>query len=193
MRYVAGLAALVCLSQSVSAEPFHHSSGEWREYHRDWLAACPAAIDEDGPDFYSFSCFASTGSQAQNSAALPAYKLTLILNRLDGALDIAVTVAADDAIYDEARPMVLKLSGEPPISLAMRTDIETRYNTINQYFVVDAELRARLVDLMKDRAALTLAVPLEGRPAPVETRLSLQGVMAALDFMTTNSRRVAQY
>ncbi|WEJ32497.1 hypothetical protein [Devosia sp. SD17-2] len=193
MRHAAGLAVILILTQSLAAEPFSHSSGEWREYHRDWLAACPSVIDEDGPDFYSFSCFASTGSQALNSASLPAYKLTLVQNRLDGTLDVAITVAADDAVYDEKRPIVLSFSREPPIRLMPGIDIETRYNTTNQYFVAAPDLRDRLVALMKERAAVTLAVPLEGRIEAVETRLSLQGVMAALDFMSTNARRVAQY
>lgn len=193
MRPAAGLAVLLFLTQSLAAEPFRHSSGEWREYHRDWLASCPSVIDEDGPDFYSFSCFASTGSQALNSAALPSYKLTLVQNRLDGTLDVAITVAADDGAYDETRPMVLSFSGEPPIRLALGTELETRYNTTNQYFVASPELRDRLVALMKERAGVILAVPLEGRVQPVDTRMSLQGVMAALDFMATNARRVAQY
>ena len=46
---------------------------------------------------------------------------------------------------------------------------------------------------MEEGAAVTVAVPFEGQAAPKTVRLSLQGVSAALDFMETNARRVAQY
>lgn len=193
MRHAARLAAFACLSVPALAEPFHHPFGEWREYNRDWLAACPDAIDEDAADFYFYSCFASTGSQALNGAGLPAYKLTLIRNRLDGALDVAITVAPDDAVYDPARPMLIRFSGAAPIPLSMGADLETRFNTVNQFFVIDSQARAALIDTMKERASLTLSVPLIGQEKPIETLLSLQGVMASLDFMSTYARRVAQY
>src|SRR5690606_22770338 len=45
MRIAICLAALLALGGPALAQPFHHSSGEWREYHRDWLAACPDVID----------------------------------------------------------------------------------------------------------------------------------------------------
>ena len=86
------LATLALMVGPALADPFEHSSGEWREYHRDWLASCPDLINEDATDYYGFSCFASTGSQELNSASLPAYKLTLMLNRLTGDLDLAITV-----------------------------------------------------------------------------------------------------
>ena len=91
MRKAIGLVAFVLLSVPAVAEPFHHPFGEWREYNRDWLAACPDVINEDATDFYGYSCFARTGSQELNGANLPAYKLTLIRNRLNGALDLAIT------------------------------------------------------------------------------------------------------
>ncbi|MCW5722413.1 MAG: hypothetical protein KIS86_14835 [Devosia sp.] len=193
MRHVACLAVFFCLALPVSAEPFHHAFGEWREYSRDWLAACPDAIDEDAADFYGYSCFASTGSATLNSAGLPAYKLTLIRNRLNGELDIALTVAPDKGSYDPARPMLVRFAGAAPITLLMDADLETRHNTANQFFITNAHLRQRLVETMKERAALTLAVPLAGQQKPVETRLSLQGVMGSLDFMATYARKVAQY
>ena len=107
MRKAIGLAAVLLLAGPAAAEPFHHPFGEWREYNRDWLAACPDAIVEDAADFYGYSCFASTGSQELNGANLPAYKLTLIRNRLDGALDLAITVSPDSGEYDPERPIVL--------------------------------------------------------------------------------------
>jgi hypothetical protein len=193
MRKASGLVALVLLSVPVAAEPFHHPFGEWREYHRDWLAACPDNIVEGSPDFYGYSCFASTGSQELNGANLPAYKLTLIRNRLNGEIDLAITVASDAGDYDPARPIVLQFGGEPPLSLAMGTDIETRHNTVNQFFIADAEQLSALVDTMKDRNAVTLSVPLVGQEQPVQTWLSLRGVLASLDFMDTYARKVAQY
>lgn len=193
MRFASCLAALLTLSAPALAEPFHHPYGEWREYNRDWLSACPDAIDEDATDFYGYSCFASTGSQELNGANLPAYKLTLIRNRLDGELDLAITIALENGTYDESRPIVLRLSGEPPISLAVGTDLETRHNTTNQYFIADPARADAMIETLKDRNAVTLSVPLVGVQKPVETRLSLRGVMASLDFMANYARKVAQY
>lgn len=193
MRYAASLAAFACLTLPVLAEPFHHPSGEWRQHHRDWLAACPDAIDESADHYYGYSCFASTGSQALNGAGLPAYTLTLVRNRLDGVLDIAITVAPDQGGYDPDRPMTIRLPDTTPLVLSMGTDLETRFDTANQFFVIDPQARERLVEMIKERAALTLAVPLIDQEKPVEIGLSLQGAMAALDFMDTYARRVAQY
>ena len=193
MRKATSLAALLLLTGAVSAEPFHHPYGEWREYNRDWLAACPDAINEDAGDFYGYSCFASTGSQELNGANLPAYKLTLIRNRLDGTLDLAITVSPDRGEYDPARPITLQFGGEPPISLAMGTGIETRFNTINQFFIADPVQRDSIIETMKERNAVTLSVPLTGQDEPVKTWLSLRGVLASLDFMATYARKVAQY
>ncbi|MCP8884982.1 hypothetical protein NIM87_15840 [Devosia sp. XJ19-1] len=193
MRKATSLVAFLLLSGPAMAEPFHHPFGEWREYNRDWLAACPDAIVEGSGDFYGYSCFASTGSQELNGANLPAYKLTLIRNRLDGTLDLAITVSPETGEYDPARPITLSFGGEPPVNLAMGTDIETRHNTINQFFIADAEQLAAIIDTMKDRNAVTLSVPLVGQDEPVETWLSLRGVLASLDFMETYARKVAQY
>ncbi|WP_449396624.1 hypothetical protein [Devosia riboflavina] len=193
MRHVARLAALLLLTIPAAAEPFHHSYGEWREYFRDWLAACPDAIVEGSADYYGYSCFASTGSQAQNSASLPAYKLTLIRNRLDGELDLAITVATDEGGYDESRPMRLLFAGDGPVMLNMGEHIETRFNVTNQYFVADAELEARLIERMKERTSLKLIVPMTGQEKPADVWLSLQGVMASLDFMSAYARKVEQY
>lgn len=193
MRACARLAALLLLTVPAVAEPFHHSYGEWREYFRDWLAACPDAIVQDSADYYGYSCFASTGSRMQNSASLPAYKLTLIRNRLDGELDLAITVAADEGSYDESRPMRLLFAGDGPVMLAMGEELETRFNVTNQYFVADADLEAKLIERMKERASLKLIVPMTGAEQPADIWLSLQGVMASLDFMSAYARKVEQY
>ncbi|NGP17461.1 hypothetical protein [Devosia aurantiaca] len=193
MRFAPCLALVLALATPASAEPFHHPYGELREYNRDWLSACPDAINEDATDFYGFSCFASTGSQQLNGANLPAYKLTLVRNRLDGALDLAITVALDEGGYDESRPIVLRFGGQPDIELGVGEELETRYNTINQYFVLDAARAEALIDTMKERTSVTLLVPLIGVEKPVEVRLSLRGVLASLDFMSTYARKVAQY
>ncbi|MBU1305550.1 MAG: hypothetical protein KKF33_08525 [Alphaproteobacteria bacterium] len=186
-------AALAC-SFPVAAEPFHHSFGEWREYNRDWLAACPDVIDEDATDYYGFSCFASTGSQELNSAGLPAYKLTVMRNRLSGDLDIAVTVAADGVQTDTSRPLVLNFSGKAPLALAFGTDLETRYNTSNQFYVAEPARKAAILDLMKQRNALTVTVPLTGGDAPTKAVwLSMRGVLASIDFMAAYARKVTQY
>lgn len=188
------LVTLVAASLPAAAAPFHHPFGEWREYHRDWLAACPDAIDEDASDYYGFSCFASTGSQELNSAGLPAYKLTIFRNRLNGELDVAFTVAADGVEADTSRPLVLAFGGEAPETFDFSTDLETRYNTVNQFFVADPQRKAALLERMKERNSLLVSVPLTGgTEASKGVWLSLRGVMASIDFMATYARRVAQY
>ena len=188
-----GLLALAAMSPSAAA-PFHHNSGQWREYNRDWLAACPDAIDEDGLSYEAYSCFASTGSQELNGANLPAYALTLIRNRLTGDVDIAVTVALDQGETDPSRPLVLTFGGEVPEKLDFVADLETRHNVSNQYFVKDAARRDALLERMKQRNAVMLGVPLTGADvASKDTRLSLRGVAASLDFMTSYARKVAEY
>lgn len=193
-RIGSAIIALVLSCLPLMAAPFHHPFGEWREYHRDWLAACPDIIDESATDYYGFSCFASTGSQERNSAAQPAYKLTLFRNRLNGELDLALTVAPDGAVVDPSRPLLLAFGGELPEQLTFTADLETRHNTTNQYFVVDPARKAALIDRMKGRNALSLTVPLSGGTnASKQVWLSLRGVVASLDFMATYARRVAQY
>lgn len=175
------------------AQPFEHSSGEYREYNRDWLSACPNYIDEEANTWYGYSCFASTASQEMNSANHPVYKLTMVRNRLDGATDIAITIAAENFVYDQSRPILLKFSNAPAISLSFPETLEIRDNTINQFFISDADIADDVLEYMKDRSSLVLSVPLEGKIKPVETRLSTQGVLASLDFMSTHARKVAQY
>ncbi|SFV36266.1 hypothetical protein SAMN05216456_2405 [Devosia crocina] len=193
MRQAARLAAYLLCAAPLAAEPFEHTSGEWRQYFRDWLAVCPNTVDEDATDYYGRACFASTGSQELNSTNLPSYKLTLIRDRLSGDLDIAITVAADEGSYDETQALALAFSGEETVSLSMGEELETRSNVTNQYFVTDEELRDRLFESMRERTSLRLFVPLEGAEEQADIRLSLQGVMASLDFMSTYARRVAQY
>lgn len=187
------VATLVLVAGPAAAEPFRHSTGEWREYHRDWLAACPDVINEDATDYYGFSCFASTGSGELNSANLPAYKLTLMRNRLTGDLDLAITVAADDVETDTNGQMGLAFGGEDPVSLDFVQDLETRYNTVNQFYVTDPVTKDMLIERMKARNAVSLIVPLTGATASMSVRLSLRGVAASLDFMASHARKVATY
>ncbi|MBU1336796.1 MAG: hypothetical protein KJ944_12780 [Alphaproteobacteria bacterium] len=191
-RYGAILAIAALSAMPAAAAPFHHPFGEWREYNRDWLAACPDAIDEDATDYYGFSCFASTGSQELNSAGLPAYKLTILRNRLTGDLDLAFTVAADDVETDTRRPLLLAFGSEPPERLSFATDLETRYNTVNQFYVADPARKAALIEQMGERNAVVVTVPLNGGDTK-EVRLSLRGVLASLDFMASHARKLAQY
>ena len=145
-----GSAFIVLLASCLpaEAEPFHHPFGEWREYHRDWLAACPDIINEDASDYYGFSCFASTGSQELNSANLPAYKLTLFRNRLNGELEVAITVAADGVTVDPSRPLLMAFGSEAAEAFSFGEDGETRDHTPTQYLVAaptrPAALGARL-------------------------------------------------
>ena len=179
----------------LAAKPFHHPYGEWREYNHDWLAACPDAINEDAPDYSGFSCFASTGSTALNSTGLPAWKLTLVHNRLTGVVDIAFTAAHDEAEVDTTRPLLVAFGGGGvSLSFDFAADLETRHNTINQWFIVDPAARKTLIETMKSRNAVTLTVPLSaGDEATLDVRLSLRGVTASLDFMSSYARKVAQY
>ena len=192
LRYGSMLAILALSVAPAVAAPFHHPFGEWREYNRDWLAACPDVIDEDATDYYGFSCFASTGSQELNDAGLPAYKLTILHNRLTGDLDLAITVAADGAEADTSRPLLLAFGSDAVERFDFTTDLETRYNTVNQFYVVDPARKAALIDRMTQRNAVSLTVPLRGGTSK-QVRLSLRGVMASLDFMASHARKIAQY
>jgi hypothetical protein len=178
----------------IAAAPFHHPYGEWREYNQDWLAACPDVINEDATDYYGTSCFASTGSEELNGANLPAWKLTLVLNRLTGVIDIAFTGAADAVDIDTTRPLRIAFGGDAPLLFDFTTDLQTRYNTTNQWFVADPARRDGLIATMKTRNAATLTVPLT--ELDEQTRsiwLSLRGVTASLDFMASYARKVSQY
>lgn len=193
-KFAAACILLLGSAPPSAAEPFHHPFGEWREYNRDWLAACPDAINEDATDFYGFSCFASTGSQELNASNLPAYKLTVLRNRLTGDLDIAFTVAADGVETDTSQKLIIAFGGEDAETLDFTTDLETRYNTINQFFVVDPARKEALLERLKERNSLLLTVPLTGgTETSKEVWLSLRGVTASIDFMATYARRVAQY
>lgn len=192
----AGIAILaaMCSTLPLAAEPFHHgATGEWREYNRDWLAACPDRIDEGAADYYGFSCFASTASQELNAARLPAYKLTVFRNRLNGELDVALTVAADGVEVDPSRPLLVSFGTDPAESFDFVTDLETRYNTANQFYVVDEARKATLLDKMRERNAALLTIPLTGQHQSRQVRLSLRGLLASIDFMNAHARKVAQY
>lgn len=187
-----GLLALLGVAQA-GAEPFRHS-GEWREYNRDWLAACPERINEDDTtSYYGTSCFASAGSVELNDANLPVYKLTLLHNRLTGAIDIAFTYApSDGSTLDTSRPLTVRFGADAPMTFAGDA-LETRYDTTNQFFVADPELRETLLDAMRERNAATITVPVTGAPAERRVTLSMRGVLASLDFMHTYARRVGSY
>lgn len=193
-RFALAAMTLALLTLPAAAEPFHHAAGEWREYNRDWLAACPDTIDEDAATYYGYSCFASTGSQELNSAGLPAWKLTLIHNRLTGDVDIAFTGAADAAEIDVTRPLHIEFPGSLPQTFDFTADLETRFDTSNQWFVADETRRDALIAQMKIRGTVTLGVPLTSATEPIrKVRLSLQGVLASLDFMASYARRVSDY
>ena len=178
----------------IAAAPFHHPYGEWREYNQDWLAACPDIINEDATDYYGTSCFASTGSEELNSTNLPAWKLTLILNRLTGVIDVAFTGAADTVEIDTTRPLRIAFGGGAPLLFDFTSDLQTRYNTTNQWFVADPARRDNLIATMKTRNAATLTVPLTELDEQTRSvRLSLRGVTASLDFMASYARKVSQY
>lgn len=187
--------ALLATAVAALAAPFHHPAGEWREYNRDWLAACPDEIVEDDvTSYYGTSCFASTGSQELNNSGLPAWKLTLVHNRLTGDIDLAFTGAPNDTALDTARPLRFEFTGGPIVELSFATDLETRYSTTNQWFIIDDTQRDQLIELLHSRTSLTLAIPVTDAAAPVRhIRLSLQGVLASLDFMANYARRVSQY
>lgn len=204
MNYAAPLlrtlaaAITALLAAPAMGEPFHHPFGEWREYNRDWLAVCPDDINENeaAADYYHVSCFASTGTGALNDAGLPAYKLTLVLNRLDGQLDVAISDQLNDGTsFDRSRPLRIRFGGDEPMLLSYGVDLETRYTTVNQYFVSNPEKREALIEAMKAKASATLVIPVtRGAPgATTEIRLSMQGVLASLDFMNAYARRVEDY
>jgi hypothetical protein len=189
-----GLLALLSVAQA-GAEPFRHSSGEWREYNRDWLASCPERINEDDTtSYYGTSCFSSVGSVELNDANLPVYKLTLLHNRLTGAIDIAFTYApSDGSVVDTTRPLIIRFGSDAPMRFEGDA-LETRYNTTNQFFITDPARVEALLEAMRERNAATITVPVTGdEPAERRVTLSMRGVLASLDFMHTYARRVGSY
>ncbi|MEO5807137.1 hypothetical protein [Devosia sp.] len=189
------LAIALTMTVPLAAKPFHHPFGEWREYNQDWLSACPDKIDEKDTGYYGVSCFASTGTVEVNAVNFPVYKLTLFLNRLTGVLDVAFTAAATDGTeLDPSRPLLIKFGGEPAISLDFSKDLETRYNTINQYYPADPARRDALIEAMKSRNAVSMTVPITGGAKDsVDIRMSMRGVAASLDFMQSYSRKIDNY
>jgi hypothetical protein len=189
-----GLVATLLTGPALS-EPFHHPYGEWREYNRDWLAACPDQIREDDTSsYYGTSCFASTASTELNGANLPVYKLTLIRNRLTGAMDLTFTHAATDGTeLDTSRPLGIGFGNDAPTELDFETALETRYNTTNQYYVADPAMRDMLIEAMRERNAATLIVPVLGDDPERRVTLSMRGFLASIDFMETFARRVESY
>ncbi|GHA30444.1 hypothetical protein GCM10007989_27780 [Devosia pacifica] len=188
------LSLLLLFPAAASAEPFHHSFGEWREYNRDWLAACPDEIVEGETGYYGTSCFASTGSQQLNAAGLPAYKITLILDRLDGDLDVAFTFApTEGSTLDQTRPLTLRFSDSVPMQFAFGGDLETRYNTSNQFFVSNVEKLDVLLDAMRDKARATMLIPVGEADSHQSVEFSMHGVIASIDFMQAYARRLSTY
>ena len=132
---------------------------------------------------------------SDNATTSAAASQTILCRRaLNGELDVAITVAADGVAADTSRPLVLAFGGEAPESFDFTTDLETRYKTVNQFFVADPTRKAALLERMKERNAVVLTVPLTGGPeASKDVWLSLRGVTASIDFMATYARRVTQY
>lgn len=181
-----GLVALIALSGPVMAEPFHHPFGEWRQYHRDWLAVCPDRIDEqDDTGFYSTSCFASTGAGGDNDAGEPNFKLTLIRNRISGEIDLVFTPSPTDGReLDTTRPLVVEFGGAPAMVFSFESDLETRFNVENQYYVVSDDKLEPLLEAMQARNAAHLRIPITGGEADeVSLRFSMRGVRASLEFL----------
>lgn len=183
--------ALLMFTQPAFAEPFHHPFGEWREYNRDWLAACPDVIEEGSSGYYGISCFASTATADRNGAGSPTYKLTMLLNRLDGELGLFFAVQSESLAADQTRPVLLAFDGETPTSYSFGPDLETRYNTINEFYFMAAE---PLIERMVEGNTVTLTIPVNDGDDPLRrVTLSLRGVSSSLDFMRAYARRVAQY
>jgi hypothetical protein len=84
------------------------------------------------------------------------------------------------------------LAARSPQSFDFTTDLETRHNTVNQFFVVDPARRDAVLEQMKQRNSLLLKVPLSDGTSK-DVWLSLRGVSASIDFMATYARKVAQY
>ena len=107
--------SLLAISLSpVSAKPFKHKFGEWREYNSAWLGVCPIKLEPEKAKYgtYYDHCWAVAGSAETNGIGYPAYSFRIHRHRVTGTMEISFTYAAAGTDkLDTSNPMTMQFDG----------------------------------------------------------------------------------
>lgn len=175
---------------TVTAKPFKHKFNEWREYNSAWLGVCPVKLEPEKAKYgtYFDHCWAVAGSNDQNEIGYPIYSFRFHRQRETGTMEFSFTYAgvAGSGKLDLSRPMNMLFDGGTGTSLSFSTALETRFNTINEYFVKHEEDKSFILKNLRERNHLTVSVPLisaQGDKHSKTVNIWLKGVQASEDFM----------
>ena len=180
--------SLLAMSLSpVSAKPFKHKFGEWREYNSAWLGVCPIKFEPEKAKYgtYYDHCWAVAGSAEKNGIGYPVYSLRIHRHRVSGAIEISFTYAGGGK-FDTSNPMGLLFDGGNGDKLAFPTSLENRFNVSNQYFINDQAQKDFILKNLRERNHLTVSVPLvtpQGEKHTKAVNIWLKGVQASEKFM----------
>ena len=182
--------SLIAMSlSSVSAKPFKHKFGEWREYNSAWLAVCPQKLEPEKAKFSTYydHCWAVAGSAEKNDIGYPVYSFRVHRQRVTGAMEISFTYASVNQYkLDTSRPMTMQFDGGNGTNLSFSTSLETRFSTVNEYFIKDGTQKNFILENLRERNHLTVSVPLttpQGEKRSKAVNIWLKGVQASEDFM----------
>ena len=174
---------------SASAKPFKHKFGEWREYNSAWLGVCPIKLEPEKAKYgtYYDHCWAVAGSAETNGIGYPAYSFRIHRHRVTGTMEISFTYAAAGSDkLDISKPMTMQFDGGAETDLSFSQSLETRFNTINEYFIKDETQKNFILKNLRKRNHLTVSVPLlssQGDKHSKTVNIWLKGVQASEAFM----------
>lgn len=181
---------LITMSLSpISAKPFKHEFGEWREYNSAWLAVCPEKLEPEKAKFSTYydHCWAVAGSSEKNDIGYPVYSFRIHRQRATGAMEISFTYASiNQHKLDTSQPMTMQFDGGEGTNLSFSTSLETRFNTVNEYFIKDETQKDFILKNLRERNHLSVSVPLQtpqGEKRSKAVNIWLKGVQASEDFM----------
>ncbi|MEP1443358.1 MAG: hypothetical protein ABJK39_10160 [Hyphomicrobiales bacterium] len=174
---------------SVSAKPFKHKFGEWREYNSAWLAVCPEKLEPEKAKYSTYydHCWAVAGSKQKNSIGYPVYSFRIHRHRVTGKFQVSFTYAGEKTDkLDLSRPMDMYFDGSNETRLSFSTSLETRFNTVNEYFIKNETQKDLVVKNLRERSHLTVSIPLitaQGEAHSKTVNIWLKGVQASEKFM----------
>ena len=173
----------------VNAKPFKHKFGEWREYNSAWLGVCPIKFEPEKAKYgtYYDHCWAVVGSNEKNDVGYPIYSFRIHHQRVTGATEFSFTFAGvgTDKL-NVTKPMNMQFDDGNGTSLSFSTSLETRFNTINEYFIKDQAQKSFILKNLRERNHLTVSVPLisaQGKKHYKTINIWLKGVQASEKFM----------
>ncbi|MEM6665559.1 MAG: hypothetical protein AAF638_04070 [Pseudomonadota bacterium] len=179
---VATLVAGGFLAQAL-AEPFQHSFGELREYHRHWLSVCPDTHTPGADDDYATTCWATTWTGNPDGSMdgfFPGDRLSVQRNRVTGALSITfVSVPVEEV--DQDRPVEVRFSSGRIRAFAYGSAVTPNRNSGNEYTFTNPEDVADLIRCMRAGSHMTITLPTTGDDATMQ--FSLWGLRRAMGFL----------